>query len=97
METSLIVGALAMVIACGQSTPAEPEPEPEPERERLAEEVPNTAPRFPEWAEVRHGRPVAVGGAWGEGPVIAAHEDALVAVGEVRDGRFRPKKVFADG
>jgi tRNA pseudouridine55 synthase len=50
-----------------------------------------------EVAELQHGRPVMADGDWERGPVIAAHREVLVAVGEVRDARFCPRKVFVHG
>ncbi len=50
-----------------------------------------------EVTELQHGRPVVAEGIWDRGPVVAAHREELLAVGEVRDGRFRPRKVFAHG
>ena len=47
--------------------------------------------------ELQHGRPVSAEGSLGPGPVIAAHGEVLVAVGEVRDARFHPRKVFVHG
>ncbi|MCG6956539.1 MAG: tRNA pseudouridine(55) synthase TruB [Gemmatimonadetes bacterium] len=47
-------------------------------------------------ADVRHGRAVAVCDVPDGTPVVASREEVLVAVGEVRDGRFRPRKVFVD-
>jgi tRNA pseudouridine55 synthase len=50
-----------------------------------------------EVTELQHGRSVSADGSWDRGPVIAAHGEVLVAVGEVRDERFRPRKVFVHG
>jgi tRNA pseudouridine55 synthase len=45
-------------------------------------------------ADVRHGRVVPVRDVPDGAPVIATRDDVLAAVGEVREGRFRPRKVF---
>jgi tRNA pseudouridine55 synthase len=50
-----------------------------------------------EVTEIQHGRPVMADGTWERGPVIAAHRGVLVAVGEVSDARFCPRKVFVHG
>lgn len=47
--------------------------------------------------EIGRGRTVPVEGALDGEPAAAAHDDTLVAVGEVRHGAFRPRKVFVDG
>jgi tRNA pseudouridine55 synthase len=44
-----------------------------------------------------HGRAVACPSEVDGGPVAASADGRLVAVGAVRDGCFRPKKVFVDG
>lgn len=44
--------------------------------------------------ELRHGRPVSAGVLPDGGPAIAAWEGTLAAVGDVRSGDFRPRKVF---
>ena len=43
---------------------------------------------------VGHGRPASAGGVQARGTVVACHGGSLVAVGEVTDSLFRPKKVF---
>jgi len=48
-------------------------------------------------ADLGHGRAVPVEGIADGGPAAAAHAGTLVAVGEVRDATFRPRKVFAHG
>ncbi len=48
-------------------------------------------------ADLGHGRAVPVDGIDDGGPAAAAHEGTLVAVGEVRDATFRPRRVFAHG
>jgi tRNA pseudouridine55 synthase len=46
--------------------------------------------------DLRHGRAVAAAECDDAEPALAVHAGALVAVGQVRDGIFRPRKVFAD-
>ena len=46
---------------------------------------------------LRHGRAVELGEGVAEGTAVAACGRILVAVGEIRDGRFAPRKVFAHG
>ncbi len=48
-------------------------------------------------ASLRHGRAVAVGEGVAEGIAAAVSGQSLVAVGEIRDRRFQPRKVFARG
>lgn len=48
-------------------------------------------------AHLGHGRAIPVEGIADGGPATAAHEGTLVAVGEVRDATFRPRRVFAHG
>ncbi len=48
-------------------------------------------------AAIGHGQAVPVEGAPDGGPTAAAHEGALVAVGEVRHATFLPRKVFVHG
>lgn len=48
-----------------------------------------------EVADLRHGRTVSCADLPDAAPAVAARGDVLVAVGEVRDGRFRPRKVLA--
>jgi tRNA pseudouridine55 synthase len=48
-------------------------------------------------ADVRHGRSVAVCDVSDGAPIVASRDDVLAAVGEVRGGRFRPRKVFVNG
>jgi len=47
--------------------------------------------------DLGHGRAVPVEGIADGGPTTAAHAGTLVAVGEVRDATFRPRRVFAHG
>lgn len=44
--------------------------------------------------DLRHGRPAPVAAEPDVGPVLATSDATLIAVGEVREGRFHPRKVF---
>lgn len=48
-------------------------------------------------ADLGHGRPVGALGEPDAAVAVAACGDRLVAVGEIGEGRFRPRKVFAHG
>ena len=45
-------------------------------------------------ASLRHGKALSVPGIDDSSTVVAAHGDELLAIGEVKEGSFRPRKVF---
>ena len=48
-----------------------------------------------EAAALANGRILSAPGEEDQGPLVLVHADELVAVAELRDGRLRPRKVFA--